>query len=196
LHHFGVTTQRLHEIGEWYGNVLGTVSNHATAQPLGSVDGMSVSAAFVSNDRASHRIAIFSLAALQDDTNKHGHAKLQHVAFEYATLDEFLGSCARIKGLGIEPVYATDHGPTIAFYYEDPDGNSVELFVDKFGNWDQSTEYVRISPEFAANPMGSPVDPDKLVAARQAGMSFEQLHRRAYAGEVPPARPIDPRRLF
>jgi hypothetical protein len=39
--------------------------------------------------------------------------------------------------------------------------------------------------------MGTFVDADKLVAARQAGMSFAELHRRAYAGEFPPSRPMD-----
>jgi catechol-2,3-dioxygenase len=118
------------------------------------------------------------------------------VAFEYATIDELLGSYARIKDLGIEPVFATDHGPTTSFYYEDPDGNSVELFVDNFSNWDKSTEYVRISTEFSSNPLGTQVDPQLLVVARQAGMSFEELHRRAYAGDFLPTRPMDPRRLF
>jgi catechol-2,3-dioxygenase len=32
----------------------------------------------------------------------------------------------------IEPVIPVDHGPTTSFYYEDPDRNSVELFVDNF----------------------------------------------------------------
>ena len=196
IHHFGVVTRRRQEMVDWYANVLGMVSNFATSRPLGSEFGLAVCADFVSNDRANHRIGIFSLADLKDDPDKHGHAKLQHVAFEYATIDEFLSSYARIKGLGIEPVYTIDHGPTISFYYEDPDGNSVELFVDTFGNWDKSTEYMRISPEFGSKSLGTPVDPDELVAARQAGMSFEELHRRAYAGEFPPARPMDPRRLF
>jgi hypothetical protein len=34
--------------------------------------------------------------------------------------------------------------------------------------------------------LGIFVDSEKLVAARQAGMSFAELHRRAYAGEFPP----------
>jgi catechol-2,3-dioxygenase len=196
LHHFGVVTRRLPEMVAWYANVLGMVSNYATSRPLGSAFGMTVCASFVSNDRANHRIGIFSVAELYDDPDKHRHTKLQHVAFEYPTIDEFLSSYERIKELGIEPVVSIDHGPTTSFYYEDPDGNSVELFVDNFGNWDKSTEHMRISPEFGTNALGTPVDPDKLVAARQAGMAFEQLHRRAFAGEFPPTKPMDPRRLF
>src|SRR5260221_1746262 len=168
----------------------------STANARGSEAGVSMSATFVSNDRANHRMALFSLPELKEDTDKHAHTKLQHVAFEYATIDDLLNSFARIKGLGIEPVLTTDHGPTIAFYYKDPDGNSVELFVDAFGDWDKSTEYVRTSPDFHKNSIGTVVDPDKLVASRQAGMSFAELHRRAYAGEFPPARPMNPRDLM
>ena len=73
---------------------------------------------------------------------------------------------------------------------------SVELFVDNLGDWDKSREYVRTSPEFHKNAMGTLVDADKLVAARQAGLSFTELHRRAYAGEFPPSRPMDPRILM
>jgi catechol 2,3-dioxygenase len=124
--------------------------------------------------------------------------KLQHVAFEYATIDDLLNSYTRIKELGIEPVLTTDHGVSIAFYYKDPDGNTIELFVDNFGNWDRSREYMQSSPDFnrTAASIGTLVDAEKLVAARQAGMSFAELHRRAYAGEFPPSRPMNPHDLI
>ncbi len=80
----------------------------------------------------------------------------------------------------------------VAFYYRDSDGNSVELFVDNFGDWDRSTEYMRTSPELHQNPMGTYIDPEQLMAAWKAGASFADLHRRAYAGEFPPSRPMDP----
>jgi catechol-2,3-dioxygenase len=123
--------------------------------------------------------------------------KLQHVAFEYPTIDNLLNSYTRIKELGIEPVLTTDHGMSIAFYYKDPDGNTIELFVDNFGNWDRSREYMQ-SPDFdrTVASFGTFVDAEKLVAARQAGMSFTELHRRAYAGEFPPSRPMNPHDLI
>jgi catechol 2,3-dioxygenase len=67
--------------------------------------------------------------------------------------------------LGIEPVLTADHGASTAFYYNDPDGNSVELTVDNFGDWDKSSEYMRTSPEFAICPMGTYVDPEKIIKA-------------------------------
>jgi catechol-2,3-dioxygenase len=43
-----------------------------------------------------------------------------------------LDAYTRLKKMRIEPVIPVDHGPTTSFYYEDPDRNSVELFVDNF----------------------------------------------------------------
>lgn len=80
---------------------------------------------------------------------------------------------------------------TTSLYYVDPDGNSLELQVDNFGNWAQSSAWMRTAPEFAANPIGAPFDPDQMVAARAGGASFAALHRRAYAGEFAPAEPLD-----
>ena len=196
LHHIGLETRNPEKMIDWYAKVVGMVTICSTSNAWGSKAVMFMSASFLSNDRANNRVAIFSTPELKEDTDKHTHAKLQHVAFEYATIDDLLSTYTRLKGLSIEPVLATDHGPTIAFYYEDPDGNSVELFVDNFGDWDKSQEYVRASPEFHKNPMGAFVDAGKLVAARQAGMSFAELHRRAYAGEFPPSRSMDPRILM
>jgi hypothetical protein len=42
-------------------------------------------------------MAIISLPELQEDTDKKAHLKLQHVAFEYATIDDLLSSYTRIK---------------------------------------------------------------------------------------------------
>jgi catechol-2,3-dioxygenase len=196
LHHFGVETHNAGRLLEWYGKVVGMVTVGSTAPGWGSAVGMPAAAAFVSNDRAHHRMAIFEVPDLHDDTEKSAHVKLQHVAFEYATLDDLLDSYVRLKGLEIDPILTMDHGPTMAFYYQDPDRNSVELFADTFGDWDQSRQFTQSSPEFHRNPLGTPVDADQLVAARLAGMAMAELHQRAYAGEFRPARPVDPRVLL
>jgi catechol 2,3-dioxygenase len=193
LHHFGLATAHLEEMLDWYARVLGMTTNFQSSwETAGGTAGL----AFVSNDKAHHRLALVSSPALHDDTDKHTHVKIQHVAFEYATIDDLLNSWERLKGLGIEPVLTADHGPTIAFYYHDPDENLVELFIDTFGDWDASSAYVRTSPEFHRNSMGTYVDPEQVMAARKADATLAELHRRAYAGEFPPSRPMDPRVLL
>ncbi len=119
------------------------------------------------------------------------HTGIHHIAFEYPTLDDLLNAYTRLNELDITPHFTVDHGMTTSFYYVDPDGNSVELQCDNFGDWAQSSEWMRTSPQFAANPIGKAVDPDQMIAARQAGISPEELHRRAYAGEFPPTRVMD-----
>lgn len=180
LHHFNLKTSRLQEMIEWYGTVVGMRSNYTF--PGG---------AWLTNDEANHRLALLVSPVLTDDPDKLMHNGFHHSAFEYPSMGDLLDTYSRLKALGIEPHACLDHGLTTSFYYADPDGNSVELQADNFGNWQESSEWMRTSPQFAANPIGMPVDPDQMVAARDAGASYAELHERAYAGEFQPARPQD-----
>jgi hypothetical protein len=55
---------------------------------------------------------------------------------------------------------------------------------------------MRLSAEFAAMPMGKYFDPEKMVAVRAAGATAGEIHRQAYAGELSPELPVDPRVLM
>jgi catechol-2,3-dioxygenase len=180
LHHINLKTLRLQEMIDWYATVLGMETQHQF--PGG---------AWLTNDEANHRIALLVSPVLSEDADKLMHTGFHHSAFEYATMGDLLDAYVRLKALGIEPHASLDHGITCSLYYEDPDGNSVELQTDNFGNWQESGEWIRTSPQFASNPIGTPVDPEQMVAAREAGASFEELHRRAYAGEFKPAGELD-----
>jgi catechol-2,3-dioxygenase len=168
---------------DWYGKVLGMKPNHRTQATSAAQGDSRWRIAWVSNDRANHRISIMALPRLADDEQRSRHKGLHHIAFEYPTLDDLLATYARLKLLAIEPVCAADHGTTTSFYYEDPDHNSIELMVDNFGDGEQSSDFMRRSPDFANNPMGADVDPEQIYAARSAGMSVAEIHERAYAGE-------------
>jgi catechol 2,3-dioxygenase len=182
LHHVTLKTRRLQEMIEWYGEVAGLAANFAF--PGG---------AWLSNDAANHRLALLTSPGINDHPDKLAHTGLHHIAFEFAALDELLDCHVRLKAKGITPHMALDHGMTLSFYYVDPDGNSVELQCDVFGDWEKSAHWMTTSAEFAANPIGAPVDADRVVEARKAGASPDEIHRRAYAGEFPPGAPLDPR---
>ncbi len=182
LHHVNLKTTRLQEMIDWYATVAGLTSIFQF--PGG---------AWLTNDDANHRLALLTSSKMSDDADKLVHTGLHHTAFEYATIDELLHAYTRFKELGIMPHMCLDHGMTLSFYYVDPDGNSVELQVDNFGDWAQSQEWMRTSPDFAADPIGQFVDPEQIIAARKAGASLAEIHRRAYAGEFPPSGPMDPR---
>jgi catechol-2,3-dioxygenase len=180
LHHVTFKTKRLDEMIEWYGKVVGMVPNFRDSV-----------AAWMTNDQANHRVALLALPGVEDDPTRIPHAGMHHSAFEYSNLDQLLGTYVRLKADGITPHAALDHGLTTSFYYVDPDGNSVELQVDNFGDWRASSEWMRTAAEFKANPIGVQIDPEKLVSARSEGADAAELHRRGYAGEFDPGTPLD-----
>jgi catechol 2,3-dioxygenase len=197
LHHLGMTTTDIDAMLLWYRKVLGMTLVHRTSSATGEHGaGPNLMAAWVSNDEANHRLAFVQLPGLGEDPDRAHHHRLQHLAFEYRNLDDLLGTYARLKEQSITPVLCTDSGAQTAFYYEDPDHNSVELNVDNYCDSWTSGEHLRNSPEFAKNPMGKYVDPEKMVAAREAGASPWDLHERAWAGKLAPTKPYDPRVLL
>jgi catechol-2,3-dioxygenase len=119
---------------------------------------------------------------------KRRHTGMQHVAFEYASLDNLLGTYIRLKGLGILPMWVADHGVAVAFYYEDPDQNVIELNVNNYGEAWTATEML----ETAASGEPAQLDPEKMVAAREAGASPWEIHKRGAGGELTPAQPVIP----
>ncbi|MBV8551463.1 MAG: VOC family protein [Acidobacteriaceae bacterium] len=192
LHHFGLTTANVDAMVEWYRNVLGMTINHRSEASSAAQNGPPFSAlAFVSNDEMDHRIVFFEMCGAVVDAEKRRHTGLQHIAFEYATLDDLLGTYVRLKRLGILPVWAADHDVGTSFYYQDPDQNMVEINVNNYGNAWTATERIRGSCPNVAH-----VDPNKMVAARKAGASPWDLHERAVAGEFAPEKPFDPRTRF
>jgi catechol 2,3-dioxygenase len=180
LHHVNLKTTRLQEMIDWYGVVIGTEVTH-------QFEG----GAWLTNDAANHRLALLAMPGVSEDPRKLEHAGLHHTAYEYPSMDELLDNYARLRGRGIVPHACLDHGMTMSFYYVDPDGNSVELQCDEFGDWSRSKAFMLESAEFTANPIGVTVDPEALLAARDVGVTPADIHRRAYAGEFSPDAPLD-----
>ena len=197
LQHYGLTTANLDAMIDWYRKVLGMTVNHRASMPAGAQSRAPFSAfAFVGNDEVHHRIVFFETPGAGVDPDKLRHVRVQHVAFEYQTLDDLLGTYVRLKGSGILPVMAVDEGLQTGLYYTDPDQNSVELNVNNYGNEWTATEHMRTAPPFGEQPRRVQIDPDKMIPARKAGASPWDLHERAFAGEFLPAKPYDPRNLL
>ena len=185
LHHVNLKTCQLQEMIDWYGLVVGL-------RPVHQAPG----GAWLTNDEANHRLALLTSPSLTDDRDKLAHSGLHHTAFEYASQDELIDTYERLRELGIAPHACLDHGMTMSFYYVDPDGNSVELQADNFGDWSQSSAFIAQAPQFAANPIGVSVDPGRLAQARANGASADERHDRAYQGEFEPTAPLDLRIPF
>jgi len=194
LQHYGVTTGNLDAMIDWYRKVLGMTVNYRASMPPGAQNRAPFSAmAFVGNDEVHHRIVFFEAPGAVPDPDKPRHVRVQHVAFEYQTIDDLLGTYARLKAVGIMPMMAVDEGLQTGLYYTDPDQNSVELNVNNYGNEWTATEHMRTASQSGERSTRAQIDPEKMIAARKAGASSWELHERAFAGEFAPAKPYDPR---
>jgi catechol-2,3-dioxygenase len=180
LQHFGLNTSNMDAMLDWYRKVLGMTLNHRT-QASGANRSPWSSLAFASNDEVNHRVSFFESARAAGDAPREG--RLQHIAFAYPSLDDLLGTYARLKGIGILPVMSADQGVQMAIYYLDPDQNRIELNVSNFADEWTATEYIKSAAQTFA-----PFDPETLLAARKAGASPWDLHQRALAGEFAPGR--------
>ena len=166
LHHVTIKTSRLDEMITWYGLVVGA-----------QVQFRDAGAAWMTNDDANHRIAFLTVPGLSDDTDKTKHNGMHHCAFEYDSFDDLMSSFDRMRRANVEPAFCLDHGLTISLYYKDPEGNYVELQSDNFSDWKKSSEFMRTSPDFAANPIGTFFDPARVYDAFKVGIDFHTLQK-------------------
>jgi len=176
LHHVTMKTSRLDEMIRWYEFVIGAKVNYRDQH-----------AAWMTNDAANHRIAFLAVPGLSDDPAKVLHNGMHHSAFEYESFADLMESYNRMRMSGVEPAFCLDHGLTISLYYRDPEGNFVELQSDNFGDWEASSEFMRTSPDFAANPIGTFFDPASVYADFKSGLEFKSLQTSIRAGEYKPA---------
>ena len=175
FHHVTIKTSRLQEMLDWYVKVVGVEVNFQDENN-----------AWTSNDEANHRVAFLSVPGLRADPQKVTHTGMHHSAFEYASFDDLMTSYNRLKTENLIPRFCLDHGMTISLYYQDPEGNYVELQADSFGDWKQSTNWMRTSPDFRSNPIGTFFDPEKVYEAHVAGEPFSSLHPSIRAGKYAP----------
>ena len=149
---------------DWYKTVL--EAEVAMANPLIS---------FLTYDDEHHRIAIAQMAGLVDAPPM--SLGVEHVAFTYATPDELFATYERLKAAGVEPYWTINHGPTISFYYRDPDGNQIELQIDVHADAAAANAWFTQS-DFAVNPIGVKFVPEDLIARYRGGEAPEKLFDR------------------
>ena len=178
LHHVTLKTTRLEEMRAFYTKLIGIHPNAQFAD-MG----------WYTYDYANHRMALIQAPIFVEHTPV--TTGMHHMAFEYDSVDDLMQTYLRMKALDIVPATVLNHGMTMSFYYQDPDGNYVEMQIDNWGNDAKGSTAFMHTPEFLKNPIGVPVNPDRYVEAWQQGASVQELHQRAWAGEfVEGAPPI------
>jgi catechol-2,3-dioxygenase len=111
--HIGLRATNLAASVEFYRDVLGMeiTGGSAPDHPLGAT-------AFLSSrpDEQSHEIALFADPALA------------HIVFKVSSLSEFRSFHARVTDKNIPIKFVFNHRESLAFYFDDPDGNMIEVY--------------------------------------------------------------------
>lgn len=95
---------------------------------------------FLSNDQTHHILALQQSTVLFTPSGQ----KLYHIAFEGQTPEELYSFAHKLESKNI-PYQAVDHGISWAIYFNDPENNGLELFLDRrsapggIKNWDGQT---------------------------------------------------------
>lgn len=83
--------------------------------------------AFVSQDPAEHHQMVFVSGMPQPE---HHFVMVDHLAFRTGSLDDLRAIGARLAEAGVEGVIPINHGNAWSLYFNDPEGNGLECFVD------------------------------------------------------------------
>lgn len=154
LAHLVLRSARFDEAVQWWSTVLCARTVHRND-----------TLAFLTYDDEHHRIAILANPNVGDEGRSHGG--MEHVAFTYASLDDLVSTYERLRDEGITPILPINHGMTLSLYYEDPDGNQVELQIDT-ATPDEAVAFMG-SDAFAVNPFGVVFDAEEMATQHRAG---------------------------
>ena len=183
LSHIVLKTSRFQEMVDWYLAVLGARVVHGNDR-----------IAFITYDEEHHRLAIVRIDGLEQRPTY--AAGLDHISFTFGELADLLGTYRRLKNAGIAPRWPVNHGITTSFYYQDPDGNKVELQFENYATGEEVMAYMQ-GPEFASNPLGSAFDPEDLIARYEAGEPvYALVHDNRDPDSPPPAQILSEMGLF
>ena len=125
IDHVNIFVRNADRSHRWYTEVLGLhtqdVFTHAGSDRKRAV--------FLSCDPGhAHDIALFDVG---DDApgQEKGQVGLNHVAWRMANLDDLKAMYGRLKALNV-PVRVADHSVSIGVYFDDPDGNGLEVYYE------------------------------------------------------------------
>ncbi|MGE3447552.1 MAG: VOC family protein [Microbacteriaceae bacterium] len=147
-----------------------------------------------------------AFATFDDEHHRFGFAEIEggpgatfpqpgtfaHAAYAFADLGDLLAQYKHMRALGFTPLKAVNHGVTVSIYYNDPDGNGVEFFTDRFATPAESRAFMT-SETFRKNLFGYFIDPEELLAQWEAGVPDDEI--LAYDQEKADRHEYDPVRM-
>ena len=175
--HVVYNTYRYDEMIDWYLKVFEARVQHRDDR-----------LAVLTYDEEHHRFAFANLGPAPEDAPKPRMGRgpgVNHVAYTWNNLVEFVELYKRLKSYGVLPVRPIRHGLTLSMYYADPDGNLMEFQIDVLDP--QAANDFMAGAAFDANPVGEPFDPEELVARFEAGEPVDSVVFRSDQTPVPVA---------
>jgi len=121
LSHATVAVRDLDAILDFYCGVLGFEVTNRGKAPDGS------ELAFVSQDPSEHHQMVF-ISGLPEI--EHQFVLADHMAFRTGSLDDLRAIGVRLHEACVEGVIPISHGNAWSLYFNDPEGNGLECFVD------------------------------------------------------------------
>jgi len=88
-------------------------------------------AAFLSSQGYHHHLGLNTWNSLGAQPGPKGHPGLYHTAFLYPDRAALATALRRVLSAGVSLTGKADHGVSEAIYFNDPDGNGVELYWDR-----------------------------------------------------------------
>ncbi len=140
----------------FYGGVLGFEVNQRWGD----------TAAFLGAGGYHHHIGLNVWESRNGTPPPAGHTGLYHSAFLYPDKAALAAVLRRIIAAGIPFSGAADHGVSLAVYLDDPDGNGVELYVDR-----PEDEWPR-DPDGTLQMVNRRFDVRAFIAAAEKGLDF------------------------
>ncbi|MEL6981588.1 MAG: VOC family protein [Actinomycetota bacterium] len=121
LSHATLAVEDLDQMLAFYCDVLGF---HVTNR---GEPGDGSEMAFISQDPNDHHQMVLISG---QTTPAHGFVMADHLAFRTGSLDELRAIGTKLADAGLEDVIPISHGNAWSLYFNDPEGNGLECFVD------------------------------------------------------------------
>jgi catechol 2,3-dioxygenase len=127
--HVHLRTADIDRVREFYVDVLGfEVVMEARGVPGWGTTGDML---FISAGGYHHHLGFNTWKSAGGDPQPDGVTGLHHVALNYPSRSALADAIRRLRAAGVPLRQATDHGTHVAVYLSDPDGNDLELAVDR-----------------------------------------------------------------
>lgn len=158
LSHCGIYVNDVGKQVDFYTRVLGLiVSDRGLSTRMGN------ELAFLTAATDHHHQVVFISGRASG-----GATTVNQLSFKVAGLEELKAMHRRAVNAGVSDIRQINHGNALSFYFDDPEGNGIEVYMD--------------TPWYVPQPHGAPID---LTQSSERIMAEAEQHCRETPGFMP-----------